>query len=63
MQRAKFEPHCVIEFHNPHNFLIPPEANLKHTKRADSLLSVIKIIKNFVTYFILRETTVYMAIV
>jgi len=60
MQRAKFEPHCVIELHNPHNLLIPPEANLKHTKSADSLVSVIKI---FVTYFILRETTVYMAVV
>jgi len=63
MQRAKFEPHCVTELHNPHNLLIPPEANLKHTKSADSLLSVTKIINIFVTYFILRETTVYMAVV
>jgi len=57
MQRAKFEPRCVIDLHNP------PEANLKHTKSADSLLSVIKVIQIFVAYFILRETTVYMAVV
>jgi hypothetical protein len=36
----------------PSYFLIPPEAILKHTKSADSLLSVIKAIKILYLFFL-----------